>query len=297
MTNVAISAITGAYELSGKPGAPLVVVLGGISAGSHVAATAVDPTHGWWERVVGARRSVDTSHFRVLGLDFLDAGNDARGPVSTHDQADALARVLDETEIARIHTLIGASYGGMVALAFAERYPERAGQLVVISAPARSHPMSSAIRGVQRGIVRLGLETGRAEEALALARALAMTTYRTPAEFGRRFERDPLAVQEYLRHHGDRFARRFSPRRFLALSLSADLHRVHPEHIRTPAWLVAAQGDTLVPREQMLDLAARWGGTHRFVELPTGVGHDAFLAEPERIGAILHNALTSPLHP
>ena len=100
-------------------------------------------------------------------------------------------------------------------------------------------------------------------------------------------------VEDYLLHHGEKFARRFSAARFLALSLSADLHQVDPGQIRTPALLVAAEGDTIVPREQMVDLANRWGGECRLVDLPTQVGHDAFLAEPTVIGRIIRNALTS----
>ena len=63
----------------------------------------------------------------MLGFDFLDGGRGSDGRperiVTTHDQADALARVLDEIGVERIQAFVGASYGGMVALAFAERYP------------------------------------------------------------------------------------------------------------------------------------------------------------------------------
>lgn len=282
------------YELTGTTpagaGAPLVVALGGISASKHVA--------GWWGDVVGEHRFVDTTRFQVLGIDYLDGG---RGPdgrpartVTTHDQADALVQALDDIEVARIHTLIGASYGGMVALAFAERHPERVEQLVVIGAPAKPHPMSTALRTLQRRIVELGLETGRSFDAVVLARALAMTTYRAAAEFGQRFDGGSSdAVEAYLLHHGEKFARQFSPERFLALSLSADLHRVNPTHIRTPALFVAAENDTLVPRQQMEDLAREWGGLSELVHLHTQIGHDAFLAEPTKIGGIIRNALNT----
>ena len=60
-----------AYELSGAEDAPLVIVLGGISAGRHVTATPEDASAGWWEALVGAGRAIDTRQFRVLGVDFL----------------------------------------------------------------------------------------------------------------------------------------------------------------------------------------------------------------------------------
>jgi homoserine O-acetyltransferase len=275
------------YALVGRAGAPVVVALGGISASRHVT--------GWWGEVVGDDRYVDTTQFQVLGLDYLDGGVGADGrparTVTTHDQADAIAQVLDELEVERVHTLVGASYGGMVGLALAERYAERVERLVIISAPAQPHPMSTALRSIQRRIVELGLETGRAHDALVLARELAMTTYRSAAEFAERF--DTASVEAYLLHHGEKFARQFSPARFLALSLSADLHYVDPQRIHTPAVLVSVERDTIVPREQMIDLDALWDGPCRLIHLETRTGHDAFLAEPETIGPVIRNALTS----
>jgi homoserine O-acetyltransferase len=81
------------------------------------------------------------------------------------------------------------------------------------------------------------------------------------------------------------------PERFLALSLSSDLHRVDPSRITTPATLVAAEGDAIVPREQLVALASRLGGARHLVELPTCVGHDAFLVETAKVSDIVSAAL------
>jgi len=300
----AAPAVEMAHELVGPAGAPIVVALGGISADRHVVASETNAAQGWWEPVVGPGGGVDTTRFRVLGVDFLDGGRDGSGrparTVTTHDQADALARVLDRLGEARVHAIVGASYGGMVALAFAERYPERLERLVVVSAAHESHPMSTALRAMQRRVVELGLETGRTADALAIARGIAMTTYRTAREFGERFgpdaagadaEESEFPVERYLAHCGERFAERFRAERFLALSLSADLHRVDPAALRTPTVLVAAEGDTLVPETQLAELAARAGGPTRLLRVPTRYGHDAFLTEPTKIGRILAAAL------
>jgi homoserine O-acetyltransferase len=202
-----------------------------------------------------------------------------------------------------VHAFVGASYGGMVALAFAERYPKRLERVVAISAPHAPHPMSTALRALQRRIVRLGLDTGSERDALAIARGLAITTYRSTTEFGERFAAAPLTVTEndatfpvesYLHHHGERFADRWTPSRFLALSLSGDLHRVNPHAIRTPAVVVAAEGDTIVPREQLEYLVNHLGGPAQLVDLPSSRGHDAFLTEPRALGRILDNALSIP---
>lgn len=286
----AVTAATIEHEIVGPKDAPVVLAVGGISADRHV-------TTGWWARVAGERRAIDTIQHRVLGVDFLDGGRGADGrperAVTTHDQADAIAAVLDERAIETLRAVVGASYGGMVALAFAERYPDRVERLVVIGAAHRAHPMTTARRVIQRRIVELGLDTGRALDALALARALAMTTYRSDAEFGARFSSgDPAAVESYLRHHGEKFANRFTPERFLALSLSSDLHRVDPACIRATTTLVAAENDAVVPRADLEALAGAMGQRCRLVDLPSIHGHDAFLTDTEPLSRILRESLS-----
>lgn len=287
------AAATVDFEIVGPSGAPVILALGGISADRHVSG-------GWWSRVAGPGRALDTTTLRVLGVDFLDGG---RGPdgrperaVTTHDQADAIAAVLDDIGVDRLHAAVGASYGGMVALAFAERYADRVEQIVVIGAAHKAHPMATARRIIQRRIVELGLDTGRPREALAISRELAMTTYRSDVEFERRFAAGDIAsIDCYLRHQGDTFARRFAPERFLALSLSSDLHAVEPARIAAPATLIAAERDAVVPRSQLEELARHIGAPCRLADLPSIHGHDAFLTDTESLSHILRRALAGDL--
>lgn len=292
------------YEVAGPDAAPVIVVLGGISSNRHVCAHRGDPSPGWWDDVAGPGRALDTTWYRVLSFDYVDSGSDRHGrpprPVTTHDQAAALALVLDTLGVQRVRAVVGASYGAMVALAFAERFPERAGHLIVIGGAHASHPMTTARRSVQRRIVELGLDTGRVREALALARALAMTTYRTADEFAERFTAAPtigdgaatkFPVERYLEHHGARFAAEWEPARFLALSLSGDLHVVDPSRVRTPSTLVAFENDGIAPPAQMRDLASRLGAPSELHVVAARSGHDAFLAEPGLISPIIFSTL------
>lgn len=294
---VTSDASTSSFEIAGPEGAPVVLALGGISADRHVCG-------GWWSTIAGEGRAIDTRRVRVLGVDFLDGGerDDGRPAriVTTYDQADAIAALVAAEDLGPLHAVVGASYGGMVALAFAERYPELVERLVVIGAAHRSHPLTTAWRIIQRRTVELGLQCGRAHDALVLARELAMTTYRSPRELAARFDAAPVRtsandavfpIESYLRHHGDRFAARCTPARFLALSLSSDLHDVVPARITTPTTVVAEEGDLVVPREQSEELARTLGGPARFLELRSLHGHDAFLTEPVRLGAILTDVL------
>ena len=294
------------HELSGAIEAPVVLALGGISATRHVVSTADDPAPGWWEGIGGTDRALDPNERRVLGVEFLDGGAGAAGVparlVTTHDQAAAIVALLDELGIEQLDAVIGASYGGMVALALAERWPERVRRLVVISAAHEPYPMSTALRSLQRATVELGLRTGTTTEAMVIARGLAMTTYRSAKEFAERFPAESrpssdadalleLDVERYLRRSGERFAERMSPARFLALSLSADLHRVVPERVTVPTTLIAAQGDTLVPPSQMRALAARLPALCGFHLLRSRRGHDAFLTETGRLSRLLTTIL------
>jgi homoserine O-acetyltransferase len=297
-------ACTPTYEIVGAAGTPVILVMGGISATRHLTRSAVNPAPGWWEGVVGDGKVLDPAHRQILGIDWIDGG---RGPdgrpervVTTHDQAAAIVALLDELEVEQLDAVVGASYGGMVGLALAERWPERVRRLVVISAAHEAHTMSVAIRAIQRRIVELGLGTGQETEAMALARALAMTTYRTAGELAERFGVEPLAgkdgrvdfdVERYLMHSGAKFAARVSPARFLALSLSIDMHRVIPEQVQVRTTVIAAEGDTLVPASQTRELARRLPKLDARVMLRSRAGHDGFLVEPDRLALLLSTAL------
>ena len=258
-----------------------IVVLGGISATADVA--------GWWPELVGPGRALDTTRHRVIGFDYETRAE----PITTADQARALASHLDRLGIPRVGAIVGSSYGGMVALAFAAAFPGRIGRAVVISAADVSHPMTTALRSIQRRVVRLGLETGTGREALAIARGLAMTTYRTAEEFEERFSPIPTGnpprwdVEEYLESRGAEWTTRTTPERFLALSLSLDLHTVDPASIRVPTTLVAVKEDRLVPYDQVRALYRKLPLRAGFHTISSKFGHDAFLKEPVALGAIL----------
>lgn len=283
-------------ELVGPPEAPVVVALGGISAHRHVTSTDDDRSPGWWEGFVGPGRTIDTTRWRVLGVDYVVQPH---GATTTADQAHALAHVLDERGIASVRAVVGSSYGAMVALAFAALYPERVEHVVAISGGHRSHPMAQAIRTVQRRIVALGVATGRRRECVALARALGITTYRTAEEFVERFDTAPtrrgerarFEVEDYLDAAGERFANAFSAERYVALSESLDLHDVDPATIRTPTTVIGVDSDALVPTWQLRELRETLGGPASLHLLSSRYGHDAFLKEQGTIGPILTQAL------
>jgi homoserine O-acetyltransferase/O-succinyltransferase len=296
-----------AWRITGNPDGPMVAALGGISAG-RVVADVGTREKGWWSEVIGLGKALDTERYQVLGIDFLGGSGATTGPrpgqtnfpsISTYDQAEILRRVVEHLRAAPLAAIIGASYGGMVALAFAERYPQLVKHAVAISAADRPHPMATAWRSVQRAVVRYAAKNGDSPEGLRLARALAMATYRSPEEFAVRFGGAParidgrfqFPVEAYLLARGDAYAATYVPEAFVCLSESIDLHTVDAPRIRVPVTLIGILEDQLIPISDLRSLQARLGGEASLVELSSLYGHDAFLKEGAALEPVFASAL------
>lgn len=283
-----------AWQCSGPADAPLVVVLGGISA--HRRACAPDG-RGWWQEQCGEGRALDTLRYRVLSIDWLGGVDDSTGPqgdaafpqISSADQARALLLLLNRFGVRRVHLLAGASYGGAVAQQLAVLLGERLRRLVLLSAAHRSSQFGRALRHVQRTILDLG---GDAAAALALARSLAVLGYRTPEGIEQRFgagsSEDTLA---WLAHHGERFTARFNTAAYRCLGASLDTHVIDPAAVRVPTTLLAVREDLIVPLSLLREYAANAGAACELVEISSEFGHDAFLKEEALVANLLRTAL------
>jgi len=303
-----LSRVRVGWRLEGVATAPVVATLGGISAHRRVFALE-DPRLGWWNDIAGPGRPLDPARARLLSIDFLGGSGESSGPqpgeafpsISTYDQAEILLRVVNHLGIKSLRAIVGASYGAMVALAFGERYPDRVAELLVISGADRTHPMATAWRSVQRRVVRFAVECGRAEEGLALGRALAMATYRSPEEFAARFtgaprregERFVFPVEDYLTARGSDYAGRNRPEAFVCLSESIDLHRIDAGRMFVPTTAVAVREDQLVPLGDMRAMVARLPSA-KLHEISSVYGHDAFLKEAERLRPIIAAVIGGP---
>lgn len=284
-----------AYELVGPAGAPVVFVAGGISAHRHVAANAVDPSQGWAEGLVATGRALDPSTQRILAFDYVGACGGIDAPIDTADQADAVALLLEALGIDALEAFVGYSYGALVGLQLAVRHPHRVRKLVAVSGAHRPHPYASAWRALQRKAVALGQLQCADEQGLSLARQFAMLSYRTPEEFGERFDAAPtlenghvrVAAEDYLDAAGAKFVARIPAIAWLRLSESIDLHQVDPTSVAVPTLVIAVEGDRLVPLSDAVGLVEGLGLNGRLRVLRSQYGHDAFLKETDRIDALL----------
>ena len=108
-------------------------------------------SYRYWNRIT----PLLSSHYRVLALDYLGAG-DSDKPRSgfrytVEEQADLIAGMIETLQISKIH-IIGTSYGGSIALNLAARYPDRVGKIVSIEGNGMKHkkvpyrPMGSLLK-------------------------------------------------------------------------------------------------------------------------------------------------------
>jgi cystathionine gamma-synthase len=288
-----------AFSAFGSERLPSILVLGGISAGRHLLDDPAAATRSWWPGVVGAGRPLDPKRHRLIGIDYVGGRGDsgftelppadaAPTHMSTADHARLILGVMDALGIERLAAGVGASFGGMILLSLCAAAPERVGRAIVIAAAHCSDPMATAARSLQRRIVELGHAAGSDAAGLAIARGLAITTYRSGREFRERFHNN--AVESYLEHHGRTFAASFPGDGFVALSHALNDHRVDPIAIRTPLTLVGFDSDTLVPPAQVTALARAVNGA-RLTILPSRYGHDGFLKEGAALAPVLRRAL------
>jgi homoserine O-acetyltransferase len=286
------------YETQGDASLPALFIAGGISAHKHLAPSREFGEQGWWECQVGAGLSLDPTRHHLVSFDWIGADGSLDIVLDPADQADAIAALLDALRIERLQAFVGYSYGAMVGLQFAARHPTRIGELVSISGTHRAHPYAAAWRALQRRAVALGALQCDESQGLALARELAVLSYRTPEEFAERFGaaqvidgRVRVAAEDYLDHCGNKYVARTSPTAFLRLSESIDLQQIDPATVSIPVTVVAVTEDRLIPLSDSYELIERLRGETRLRVLRSIYGHDACLKEQAQIDTILREAL------
>lgn len=273
-------------RLSGEKSNPLAIVLGGISADRRF--------DQWWPEVTGAEGALSILRFRRLSIDWPAPDDDRTTGVG--ELADLLAGVLDALGIARVEAFVGASFGAMVGLAFAARHPDRIGRLIAISGAHRSTPAATAGRLIQRQIIESLASLGNPARGVALARSLALTSYRPAGLFDKRFynanpEQTLARIEQYLEYNGTSFAERFDAERYLALSSALDRHCVDPASVRCRTELIGVTSDDLVPASQLRELAGAIGIRARLHLIDSPYGHDAFLKSAGLLNPLLERLL------
>lgn len=273
----------------------------------HALTGSADAMGDWWRGLIGPGLAIDTRRFAVLSPNLLGSCYGSTGPadegsdfpaITTRDMARAVGVLLERLGVPRVAFVTGGSLGGMVALEFVATFPGRARSAAVFAAPARQGAAAIGWNHVQREALHIAGPRG-----LALARQVAMLTYRTAGGLDERFSRRMAAgggfdVQHWLRAHGERLTARFSAASYGVLLDAMDAHDVGrgrgsvSERLRASGAAltgVGIPGDLFAPADDVARWVVEAGGTYRTITSPHG--HDAFLLERDQVAAIFGEML------
>jgi homoserine O-acetyltransferase len=262
------------------------------------ALTGSSRAHEWWPGIVGTGALFDPARWCIVGINALGSCYGSTCPTTRITVADivrAERRALEQIGISSVRVVIGGSLGGMRALQWALDAPERVRTAIVVGAHDHHSAMGIALNALQRDALALDPERG-----LRLARKIAMLTYKSEellssrhARRRDRLGRDCYDVEGYLEHQADLFERRMDARSYAALTHAMDsfdvrgfdIPAIKPELIFvgiTSDWLFRAQDVRAAARRFELR-----GFPSRYVQHASVQGHDAFLAEPDVLRALL----------
>ena len=279
----------------------------------------------WWGPLLGPGKALDTTRHAVLAANLLGSCYGSSGPtewraersgsfpeLTPEDLARAHIPLLEHLGVQRLALATGGSLGGMVALEWGRVGTIPTDRLVVFAAPAAASPQAIGWNAVQRMAIEAdpawaagnyprgdGPTTG-----LAAARALAMITYRSGAEFQARFGRlssrssGMFDVEHYLRRQGDKLVARFDASSYVALMRTMDLQDVgdlSASGRETAARVKRVVGVGIDSDILYLPSEVReWVSAYRaagvdavYREIASLYGHDAFLIEWDQVGRIL----------
>jgi homoserine O-acetyltransferase len=238
-----------------------VLICHALNASHHVAGTyAKDSSNvGWWDNMVGPGKPVDTDKFFVIGVNNLGSCFGSTGPLSINpetgvaygaafpivtveDWVDSHARLLDQLGITQLAAVMGGSLGGMQALCWSTRYPERVRHALVIAAAPNLSAQNIAFNEVARQAIMTDPQfhaghyaTHRTvpKSGLTVARMIGHITYisddQMEAKFGREL-RDGLQysfasefqIESYLRYQGEKFSSYYDANTYLRVTKALD---------------------------------------------------------------------------
>ncbi len=303
-----------------------------LSGDSHVASHGPDDDPGWWEIAVGPGKVLDTDKYFFICPNVLGGCRGTTGPNSINprtgqiyavdfptitigDIVEVQRMLIDSLGIDRLLAVIGGSLGGLMALEWATRFPDRLQGAVAIATSARLTSQALAFDIVARNAILNDpqFRGGRYHEhgttpavGLAIARMLGHITYLSIESMRQKFDANrniprsvesnfetKFAVGSYLAHQGDKFVERFDANSYLTLSMAMDLYDLGdtPEKLATSLrrsmcrWLlISYTSDWLFPPFQTRELVdALVAGDKRvsYCNVKSDCGHDAFLLPNE----------------
>jgi homoserine O-acetyltransferase len=319
-----------------------VLVCHALNASHHVAGTYEgDPkSAGWWDNLVGPGKPLDTDRFFVIGVNNPGSCFGSTGPthlnpatqqpygadfpvVTVEDWVDAQSRLCEALGIAQLAAVIGGSLGGMQALDWAIRYPQRLRHCIAIATAPNLSAQNIAFNEVARRAIVTDpdFHAGHYQahgvvprRGLRVARMIGHITYLSDdtmaAKFGRnlRAASEPryttqdieFEIESYLRHQGDKFSEYFDANSYLLITRVLDYFDPARDHggdlsaafaaARAKFQLVSFTTDWRFPPARSREIVKALLDNRldvSYAEIAAPHGHDAFLLDDPRYHGVL----------
>ncbi len=240
-----------------------VLVCHALNASHHVAGRYADQpkSEGWWDNLVGPGKPLDTERFFVIGVNNPGSCFGSTGPmhpnpatgrawgadfpvVTVEDWVDAQARLMNRLGIGQLAAVMGGSLGGMQALSWALRHPQRLRQCIAIATAPNLSAQNIAFNEVARRAIVTDPDFHGGhfyahgvvpKRGLRVARMIGHITYLSDdamaEKFGRSLKNGALGystqeiefeIESYLRYQGDKFSDYFDANTYLLITRALD---------------------------------------------------------------------------
>ena len=320
-----------------------VLVCHALNASHHVAGTSPEGATGWWDNLVGPGKPLDTGRFFVIGVNNPGSCFGSTGPmhvnaatgrvygadfpvVTVEDWVDAQARLVQRLGITQLAAVLGGSLGGMQALAWTLRHPERLRHCVAVATAPNLSAQNIAFNEVARRAIVTDpdfhgghyLAHGTVpKRGLRVARMIGHITYLSDdameAKFGRELKAGvngalgyttqdiEFQIESYLRHQGDKFSEYFDANTYLLITRALDYFDPARAHGGSLARAFeAARGNRFL----LVSFTTDWRFSPArsreivkalvdnridvsYAEIDAPHGHDAFLLDDPRYHAVM----------
>jgi homoserine O-acetyltransferase len=346
---VSLGPVTLAYETYGELNSSkdnAVLILHAFSGDSHAAGVYShdDTKPGWWDFMVGPKKSIDTERYFVICINILGSCMGSTGPstvnqdtgkpfalnfpiVTIGDMVVAQNALIEELGITSLRSVIGGSVGGMQALEWSIRYPEKVISAILLATTTKHSALAIAFNEVARQSIMADPNwnggnyyhtNAKPDMGLALARMIGHITYLSDEsmrlKFGRRLQNKAdfsfnfdveFQVESYLRYQGAKFVERFDANSFLYITKAADYYDLERQYgagsvvkafskAKARFLVISFTSDWLYPTYQsrtMVQAMKKSGLDVSFCEIEAHWGHDAFLLPNERLAAMIRGFL------
>ncbi len=334
------------YETYGQLNAErsnAVLVCHALNASHHVAGLHEDGSLGWWDNLVGPGKPLDTNRFFVIGVNNPGSCFGSTGPthvnpatgqiygadfpvVTVEDWVDAQVRLVQRLGIEQLAAVLGGSLGGMQALDWTLRHPQRLRHCVAVATAPNLSAQNIAFNEVARRAIVTDpdfhgghyLAQGTLpKRGLRVARMIGHITYLSDdameAKFGRELRGGPggvlgyttqdieFQIESYLRHQGDKFSEYFDANTYLLITRALDYFDPAKAHGGS---LTRAFGAARDKRFLLVSFTTDWRFSPSrsreivkalvdnrinvsYAEIEAPHGHDAFLLDDPRYHAVM----------